>query len=229
MGVSKSKTKTTTGPSAYAKPYIDAAGGALGSAYAQTQPLASSISNTIGAQLPGLADKAFTPDPGVTAATGYNTDVLSGKYLGEGNPYLSGIANDTENDVRDRVAAQFSMAGRTGGGANQLALTKGLATTRNNLYGAQYDAERTRMAQAAALAPTLAQGQYTGLGAYLTAAQAATGIPQQAAGAYAGGLGSLFGGYGTQTGTQSQGLGSILGSVAGSGLAGWASGGFKGF
>ena len=227
MGLSKSKQTQTTGPSTYAKPFIDASGAALGGAYAQSQPIASQVSNALAGQLPGLAEDAFTPSAGITAATDYNTGVLGGRFLDAGNPYLAAQIAATNESVGNGVNARFGAAGRTGSGANTYALGKALSQNETGLRYADYGAERDRMASAAALAPTLDGAKYNGLGAYLTAAQAAVGIPQQAAGAYAGGVGSLVGGYNTSTGTSSIGLGQLLGTLGGSALSGWASGGFK--
>lgn len=229
MGLSSSKTKQTNEPSAFAKPYISAGANALQSAYGQSQGVAQGISDTLAAQLPGLAQLAFNPSQGLTAATNYNNDVLSGKFLGTGNPYLQAQIDSTNADVTGRVQSQFSSAGRTGSGANTNALGRALALNESNLRYADYGNERQAIVKAAELAPALDAARFNGLGAYLQAANGAVGIPLSAAGQYAGGLGSLLGQYNTQTGTTSQGLGSILGSVAGAGLAGWASGGFKGF
>lgn len=228
MGLSSSKQKQTNGPSAFSQPYITQGAQALGSAFQSAQPTLTQAQTTLGAALPGLADRAFTAAPGVTAATGYNTDVLSGKYLDEGNPYLQGQIDTTNADVRARVAAAFTGAGRTGSGANVNALGRALAANETNLRYTDYANERSRMDAAAGRAPALEAAQYQGLGAYLQALSAATGLPLDAARAYSGGIGSLVGGYNTTTTTANQGLGSLLGGVAGAGLAGWASGGFKG-
>lgn len=214
IGLSSSKTKQTNAPSAYAKPYITQGATALQGAYQQVQPLATSISNTLGAQLPSLADKAFTPSEGLTAATDYNTDVLGGKYLDAGNPYLQSQIDTTNADVRAQIAAAFSKAGRTGSGANVNALSRGLAANESNLRYTDYSNERQRMGQAASLAPSLDAAQYQGLGAYISAAQAAVGLPQNAASAYAGGVGGLLGGYNTSTTTQSPSLGLMLSQIA---------------
>lgn len=213
MGLSSSKQTTTNDPSKFAQPYITAGANALQSAYGETQPLASSISSTIGAQLPGLADKAFNPDPNITAALGYNTDVLDGKYLDAGNPYLQGQINSTNNDITDKINATFGAAGRTGSGGNTYSLGKALAQNENNLRYTDYTNERSRMSTAAGQAPSLAAGQYSGLAAYLQAAAAATGLPQEAAGNYASGLGSLLGQYSTKTGTSTPSLLSGLGQA----------------
>ena len=53
-------------------------------------------------------------------------------------------------------------------------------------------------------------------------------LPWIGVGALNGNVRNASGGYGTTTTTQKQGIGSMLGGIAGAGLAGWASGGFKG-
>lgn len=216
MGLSGSKTKQTNEPSAYSKPYISAGANALQNTYNQTAPLASSISQTLAGQLPGLADQAFTPSAGITAATDYNTSVLNGDFLGS-NPYLGKALADSSNDITDRVSAVFGKAGRTGSGANAYALGKGISSAQNSLLASEYDAERGRQSQAAALAPSLDASKYTGLGAYLTAAQGAVGIPQSTASGYAGGIGGLLGGYNTTTQASNPGLLGGLGSLVGLG------------
>ncbi|MDP1026280.1 hypothetical protein Q5H91_03575 [Sphingomonas sp. KR1UV-12] len=201
MGLSSSKTKQTSDPSKFAKPYISSAAGALQDAYAAAQPTISAVSGTLGAQLPSFAAKAFGPNAQLDAATDYNTSVLGGKFLDEGNPYLQAQIDATNSGVRDRVAAQFSAAGRTGSGANQYALGKALSENETGLRYTDYSNERARMGQAASLAPSLDAAKYQGLGAYLQLANGAIGLPQQSAQAYAGGLGSLLGQYQTRTGT----------------------------
>lgn len=229
MGLSSSRTKQTNNPSAFSKPYISAGADALQGAYSAAQPAINAVSGTLNAQLPGYANRAFGDNPMLSAATSYNTDVLGGKYMGAQSPGLGSVLDRTARDVRDRVAAQFSSAGRTGSGANTFALSRGLGDALGAIEYQDYGAERQRQSQAAALAPSLDAARDNGLGAYLQLANAATGMPMDAAQSYAGGLGSLLGQYNTQTSKSSQSLGSVLGQVAGSGLAGWASGGFKGF
>ncbi len=141
---------------------------------------------------------------------------MNGQYLGAGNPYLQGQIDSTNSDIQDRTNAAFGAAGRTGSGANQYVLAKALSQNENNLRYNDYNSERGRMSQAAALAPSLDASRYSGLAAYLQAAQAAVGIPQQAAAGYAGGIGSLVGGYNTQTTSSSPSLGAILAQAAAS-------------
>lgn len=225
MGLSSSKTKTTNAPSTFSQPYVTAGANALGSAYGQSSGIASSVSDTISAQLPGLAEKAFTPDAGITAATDYNNNVLGGKYLDQGNPYLEAQIAATNGGVRDRVSAQFSAAGRTGSGANQYALGKALSENETGLRYTDYSNERSRMGASAGLAPSLAAGQYSGLAAYLQASQAAAGLPLDTASQYASGVGGLVGQYGTQTGKTSPGLGLILAQAAASAAKAYGGGG----
>jgi hypothetical protein len=215
LGISSSKSKQTNDPSAYSKPYITAGAGALQSAYGQSQGIASGISDTLAAQLPGLAQQAFNPSQGLTAATDYNTKVLNGGFLGAGNPYLQGQIDQTAADVTGRIQSQFSAAGRTGSGANVNALGRGLASAENALRYADYGAERQAMAQAASLAPSLDAARSNGLGAYLQAATVAAGLPLSTAQSYAGGIANLMGRYGTQTTSSSPGLGAILAQIAG--------------
>jgi hypothetical protein len=227
IGLSSNKSKVTNGPSAYAKPFISAAGGALQGAFAQTQPALAAATASLGAALPGAAERAFGSNPGLDAAEGYVTDTLGGKYLDEGNPHLRGMIDQTSADVRSRVASAFTTAGRTGSGANTYALGRALAANETGLRSSAYEAERARMAQAAGMVPGLEAGRNSALGAYLDTVQAATGLPLSVAQQYAGGIGSLMGGYNTSTQTQSQSLGSIMAQLGGSALSGWAAGGFK--
>jgi hypothetical protein len=215
MGLSKSKTKTTNDPSAFAKPYITSGAGALQDAYGQTSGLASSISQNLAGQLGGLSDKAFGTDPALQSATNYNQSVTDGTYLDAGNPYLQGQIDQTNNDITDKVNSAFGSAGRTGSGANTYSLGKSLSENENNLRYTDYNNERARMSTAAGQAPSLNAAQYNGLGAYLTAAQSAVGIPQQAAGTYASGLAGLLGNYNTSTQTSSPSLGAILAQISG--------------
>lgn len=226
MGLSKTRTKSTNEPSAYSKPGIDAASGALTGAYQSVRPLAENISATLGAQLPGLADRAFGPNPTLDPATAYNTSTLNGDFLGEANPYLRAIADETAGFTTNRINAAFGAAGRSASPANQEALARGISSSRNSLFATEYGNERNRMGQSAMLAPTLNRAQSDGLGAYLTAAQAAVGIPSDAARSYAGGLGALLGGYNTQYGVNNPSLGAMLAQAAGNAASTYASGGF---
>lgn len=129
------------------------------------------------------------------------------------------------NDITDRISSVFSKAGRTGSGANQYALAKGLGESENNLRYGAYNDERTRMGQAASLAPSLDSSRYNALGAYLSAAQTAVGLPMDAATTYSNGLGTLLGKYQTGTQTNSLSLGAVLAQMGANAAAAAKSGG----
>jgi hypothetical protein len=225
MGKS-SKSKTTNEPSAYAKGYITPAANSLGSAYNANSGHIQSGADAIWSKLPGMMDSAFTPGATSVAANENAQKVLGGDYL-NGNQYLDGMINSTANDVSDRVNSTYSMAGRTGGTQHTQALGRELSTAENNLRYGNYAQERQNQMAALGLAPQLEASKYAGMAPTLAAYQAASGTPISAAQGYAGTVGSMMSPYGTQTTTQKQGFGNVLGGVLGAGLSGWASGGFK--
>lgn len=197
----RSKQKTTTEPSAYAKGYITPAANALQSTYGSTQARANEFGDMLASRIPGLMDSAFNPSEANMAGMGYLGDVLGGKYLSQGNPYLDGIVDQTRSNTMDSVQSAFGKAGRTGSGANQMVLGKALADAEQGLRYGAYNDERGRMAQAAGLLPGLEASQYAGLSPLLAAMGASTGMPMDAARGYAGGIGNLVGGYTTTTQT----------------------------
>ena len=212
-----SKQKTTNEPSAYAKSYITPAANALASGYAQSQPGVQAAADAINAGLPGIAARAFGTSPLLGAAQGYATDVLSGKYLGQGNPWLQSMIDQTGASTADRVNATFGAAGRTGSGRHVHDLIRALADSENGLRYGDYGAERAAMANAASQAAGLDAAHYAGIAPLLGMAHASL-LPQQAAQGYAGGIGGLLGPYNnnTQTSTPSaassiaQGIGTAL-------------------
>ena len=190
------------------------------------QPNLQRISDGISAQLPGLGARAFGAQPGVDAATSYNQSVFGGKYLDQGNPYMQGMLNNTNQLVGNAVNQNFSMAGRSGSGNHEYALANGLANADNSLQYQNYGQERNAQATAAGQMPSLAAGQYAGVMPYLGAAGAAaetpfTGLNNEAQ------IGGILSPYNNTT--QKMGTGTFLGGLLGAGLSGWASGGFKGF
>lgn len=186
-----------------------------------------SIAQGLRDQLPGLGQMAFGAQPGVSQGLGYLTDTLGGKYLGQGNPYVNDMVGLARENVANDVNSRFSLAGRTGGGANVNAMTKGMANAELGLRYNDYNQERQNMGQAAGLLPSMVNAQYAGIAPYLQTAQAAAEAPYVGVGALSPIIG-LAQGSGTTTGTQKQGWGAGLGGLIGAGLSGWASGGFKG-
>jgi hypothetical protein len=169
--------------------------------------------------LPGLTSAA-TDTSMLQPGTGYLNDVLSGKYLGQSNPYMQGMIDQTANDVGGKVNATFSRAGRTGGGANQYQLSKGLADAENGLRYQDYANERSAMTQAAGMLPQYQSARFAGYTPLLGATQLAGQLPYYGTNAL-GNLGGMVGGFGTTSGTQPGGwlngllsAGASLGSAA---------------
>jgi len=225
VGLSKSKSKQTNAPSAYAMPFINQAGASLNSAIGAAQPVVDSAVSGLSAQLPALAQRAFSPNAGITAATDYNTGVLNGDYLTQDSPGLGAVLNRTSADVTQRVGDQFTAAGRTGSGANQTSLARGLGDALGAIRYGDYNNERQRQEAAAGRAGSLVAAENIPLASYLDAVNATTRTALAPAQAYAGGIGSLFGGYNTSTTTQSPSLGAILAQVAGNAARAYAGGG----
>lgn len=138
--------------------------------------------------------------PGFDKARGYSEDVLSGKYLDEGNPYLDNIAGQVRNNVTDQVNGQFSLAGRYGSGQHTGILAKQLSDAENQLRFGAYNTERGY------------QNQAPGQMAQLATVNA--GLPQALSGNYADSIASLLGKYiqGNSQGT-SKTSGGFLGDL----------------
>jgi hypothetical protein len=93
-------------------------------------------------------------------AQGMIGDTASGKYLSDGNPFGSAMAQRTTADVMPGLNATFAKAGRTGSDAHQYTLSRGLADAMAPANMQMYENERGRMMQAAGMAPQLAQADY---------------------------------------------------------------------
>lgn len=214
MGKKSTKTETKSGPPKWAKPYLKSAASTIQNTVSANQGNLDQLAGNIRGFLPGLGEKAFGQNAGLNAANGYAMDVLGGKYLDEGNPYLQGMIDQTAGDVQDRVNAMFNKAGGALGTRHAGVVTKELANAENSLRYTNYGNERNAMSQAAGLMPSLNQSQYAGVMPYLAAAQTAGGLPYQGI-SNLGMLGSLFGGYGTTSSQQPGGWGSqVLGAAA---------------
>ena len=224
----KSKSKSTVEPWAPARPYILGAAGAAQDAFNQNSAATQNIASQVQGLLPGLVERYNAGNPALRAAQGYNTDVLSGKYLNEGNPYLQGMIDSTGNDVRNGVQASLGTRGRTGGDSYFSLISKALADNSTRLRYADYGAERDRMAGAAGQVPGLVAAESANIAPLLAVAQAGTEIPYAGVNNYSANISRLLSPYSTTNTTQSQSFGSILGGVLGAGLGGWASGGFRG-
>lgn len=210
MGLSSSKT--TSGPSKAAMPYLKQGSSALQDAFSQSQQLGGQVTSALGDTFKNYS----TTNPNLTAANGYVGDVLGGKFM-QGNPFLENIIGSTNNDVMDRVNSAFSRAGQTGSSRQIGELGKQLSSAENNLRYQNYSDEQARMAQAVQQAAGLNSAQNENIQTQAGLGQTLSGIPLDLASQYASGLGGLWGNSVTQktSGSLASGLGGLLSSVAG--------------
>jgi len=159
MGKRNNRTttqQTTSEPWKPAQPYITDVMQQAQQAYGQ-----SGIGTTTNNALTQIEQMAGQGTPGVDAANQYNTAVLGGQYLNEGNPYLDRIWSDQADEVTNRLKSLYSGMGRYGSEPMEAELTRNLGSLHSQLYGGAYEAERNRMGSAAGMAPQLDQARYT--------------------------------------------------------------------
>lgn len=218
MSSSKSTSKTTYGRDAL--PKINAATDAVNSAYSAAQP---DIANVTSGLRSTFGDYSVT-NPALDSANSYVKDVLGGKYLTQGNPFLQGVIDDTNSSVADRVNALFSQSGQTGSSRQIGELGKQLSSAENNLRYQNYSDEMQRMADAVAQAQGLNSATNSNVATQLALGQGLTGIGTDAADQYAQAIASLWGNNLNTTQKQSgsllSGLGGALSAAAAAKKAG---------
>ena len=203
MGLSSSKT--TTGPSKQALPHLNMASSALTDTYRAAAPRLKKIGDSL-----FDAYKAYTSDMGsdLEGTRSYMGDVLGGKYLTEGNPYLQGMIDQTNDSVTDRINALFSQAGQTGSSRQIGEIGKQLADAENRLRYQNYGDEMNRMAQAAQLGLGINQAANADAATLGALGATAAEVPYIGAEKLAQGLGGLW--SNSQTTKTSGGLGQAL-------------------
>jgi hypothetical protein len=217
MGLSGSKTKTTNAPWGPAQPAILHGLQAGVDTYDKNQPALQGYATDQAATYGRLSPGA---EQGIMGAQGVVNSTLAGDNL-NGNPYLQKALDLTRADVTNSVNGQFEGAGRYGSGMHAGILAKQIADAENQARFANYSQERQNQLNAVGQASGLMAGSQSLL-------NNAAELPWIGVGALNGNVRQASNGYGTQTTTQNQGLGTTLAGLLGSGLAGWASGGFKG-
>lgn len=222
----KSKTVNKVEPWAEAKPYLLGAVNDAQSTYRANNAATADIASQIQGLLPGLVERYNAGNPALKAAQSYNTDVLSGRYLNEGNPYLQSMIDSTGNDVRNGVQASLGTRGRTGGDSYFSLISKALADNSTKLRYADYGAERDRMVGAAGQVPGLVAAESANIAPLLAVAQAGTELPYVGINNYAANVSRLLSPYQTQTTTQSRSfLDTLMQLSRGAGNAAAAAGG----
>lgn len=214
------KSKSKTRP-IYSKE-VEGAAGNITSAYNQAAPGLQAGADKFGGIMDSVLAKYQQGDPNITAARGYNADVLGGKYLDAGNPYLQQMIDQTGNDVSNGVTASLGTRGLTGGSAHSGIVGRELAKNSTALRYGDYSAERDRMGQASAQVPGLIAAE-NGLLDPAFAAYDAMQAPVRAAVGAGQGVGGLLGSY-TKT-TQKGSLAGLLAQMAGNAAQAYAGGG----
>lgn len=204
------KTTTTTGPSRAALPNLNAATGALNSAYGQSSALANSAVGTLQDNLPTVLASTIN-NPNLSAASGYNSDVLGGKYL-TGNPFLDAQIANTNSDVTNTVNGAIGSRGLAGGSAQAQILARELAKNESNLRYTDYNNERTRMDNAVGQAASLSGANNSNIATLLAYLTGTAQLPISVASPYASGIGGLWGDSKTTTQTSSPGILGVLGA-----------------
>lgn len=190
----------------------------VNSVFNQAQPGLQALTNTAqNTVVPGLTNQFQQGLGTASQARGYNSDVLSGKYM-NGNPYIQSILNQLNSQVANDTNSQFSLAGRYGSGAHTDVLSRNLANADSNLLYGNYADEMNRMGQAAGAAQ---QGSIADTAGLLQALQQGSTMPYVGSESLANSLGALFSG-GQDKSTQ-KGQNPIWGAIgAGLGAAGMA-------
>jgi hypothetical protein len=125
------------------------------------------------------AQRALNGSPLTAAAQEGALGTAQGDYLSAGNPYLQNMFSSIANTVTPSVTGAFEGAGRYGSGAYANALASALTNTAGNLAFQNYTNERGNMLRADALAPTLANQDYTDIGQLAAAGDAQRQLAQQ--------------------------------------------------
>lgn len=129
-----------------------------------TVPLSADTQQALGS----IRSRATLGSPLMGAAEQQAQDTIQGKYLSpDSNPFLKDTFNQASGAVNSAVNGQFSAAGRYGSGAHAGVLADKNNQLATDIYGGNYNNERTRQATMSALAPTLASQDYTDANALL--------------------------------------------------------------
>lgn len=193
-GGSKSESTSYSGSGQlWAQPLARQGVNAVNNVFNTNQPGLQNLTNIAQNQaVPQLLQQFKASQPLADQASGYNSDVLSGKYLNAGNPYTQGILDQLDRGVRDQVASQFAGAGRYGPNAAMTdVLSRNLADANSQVLFNNYTNERNQQTQAAQ------QGNATNVAnAGLLQAMLGTGaqLPYTGSNSLANSLGALFSG-----------------------------------
>lgn len=204
MGISSSKS--TTGPSKFAQPYIKGAADSLQSAVAGNAPNVANLQSGLQGATGMLQDRLGGTEL-TKSAQDYTTSVLGGRYLNN-NPFLEGMVGQARDGVFNDVATRFGRSGMAGSDGFGGQLGKGFADAELGLRWNDYNTERSRMDMAAGNAGAIANSDLPVFAAYSGMVDQTANLPLLGSRTLASGLGGLLGGYTTTK--QSQPWGPML-------------------
>ena len=193
------KSKSKTAYNKQAAPYMYGAADNLKAVVNANAPQLQQTADTMSGFANTLGARVFGGDPLTTAAKGYAGDVLGGKYLGAGNPYLDSMVGEARSNAFDTVNTGFGRSGMAGGTTHGGALGRGLGQAELGLRYADYNTERGRMDQFANNAGQMAISDLAGLPMYASLAGQSAALPYLGATTLASGMGGLLGNQLTTT------------------------------
>lgn len=163
-----STTQTTTSPIANAQlPFLSNTFGQA-TALSQSDPMqyypSEQLANIAPQTYQALqlqANRALSGSPVTNAAQGFATNLENGNLLSAGNPYFGNMIQQVANSVTPAVAGSFEGNGRYGSGAFANALSSAITNEAGNLAYQNYGDTLGRMVSGMALAPGLANQDYT--------------------------------------------------------------------
>lgn len=154
------KSSQTSSNSAWAptQPYLQ--GGVQGLGDWMTGAGATSYQGPRVADLSGVTRDAIdrlTASPGASRATSYYNDVLGGKWLDQGNPYMERLQDAVKASVMPNINSMFSANGLVGSTAHQGVMSRELGRAMAEPLFQAYENERGRMDNAAGALPQVDQ------------------------------------------------------------------------
>src|SRR3569623_406528 len=161
------------------------------------------------------------PDQNMQQGMGLLGNTKRGDFLNS-NPYLDQTFNQAASSVGNNVASRFAGSGRFGSGAMYNSLNSGMNDLATNIYGNNYQNERTRQMQAAQLAPQFADFNAN---RFLQAGQIQQQAPWEQLAKYQGAVSGNYGGTSTTPMYKSPISGLLGGALLAGGLLGVGSGG----
>ena len=210
--MSKKSSKTTSGPSAAALPYMNAASTAAQTAYngnaANTANINTALQGNMGTVLGSTLNNA-----GLNAASTYDQNVLGASADPTQNPLFMTMLNQTNGTTANAVNGAIGTRGLAGGSAQTQLLANELGKADNTALLSQYNTNLTNQQAAASNATSVAGAQDNGIQALLQYLTTQESLPTAGADDYANTIANLWGKSTTTTSTPSA-FSNILGLIS---------------